>query len=100
MANDASEFKLAPIVVLGRLPDKKLNEERARQKFLEFWQEPVVCPVCKTNDWMFGQNITHLFHLSDLAQPVVEAYPVTHIVCKKCGYLMLFDATRLGLDNS
>jgi predicted nucleic-acid-binding Zn-ribbon protein len=99
MADD-SQIKLASLVVLGQLPDKKLNEEKAQQKFAEFWQDPVPCPACRTNEWMFGQNLTHLFHLSDLSQPVIEAYPVTHVVCKKCGYLMLFDATRLRLDNS
>jgi len=30
---------------------------------------------------------------------VIEAYPVIHVVCKKCGYLMLFDATFLHLDK-
>jgi ssDNA-binding Zn-finger/Zn-ribbon topoisomerase 1 len=100
VANDPTQFKAPPVVVLGRLPDKQLNEEKARQKFAEFWQDPVVCPACKTEEWMFGQNLAHLFHLSDLATPVIEAYPVVHLVCKKCGYLMLFDATRLGLDNA
>jgi hypothetical protein len=99
MADNRSQSR-APIVLLGRLPGKRLDEGKASQKFAEFWQDRVTCPACKTNDWVFGQNITHLFHLSDLSQPVVEAYPVTHVVCKKCGYLMLFDATRLGLDNS
>jgi len=99
MANDGPELKPAPVVVLGRLPDKKLNEEEVRQKFAELWQDPVICPVCKTDDWTFGENITHLFHLSDLPKPVIEAYPVIHVVCKKCGYLMLFDATLLHLDT-
>ena len=100
MDDNGAEFKLAPMIILGQLPEKRLDEERARQKFAELWQEPPSCPACKTQEWIFGQNITHLFHLSDLSKPVVEAYPVTHIVCKKCGYLMLFDATRLRLDNT
>jgi len=100
MANDASEFKLPPVVLLGRLPDKKLDEQKARRKFAELWEGPVICPACKTDDWVFGQNLSHLFHLSDLLNPTIEAYPIAHIVCKRCGYLMLFDAARLHLDNA
>jgi hypothetical protein len=54
MVNSGPELKFAP-VVLGRLPDKKLNEDEVRQKFAELWKDPVICikplqfvkPACK-----------------------------------------------------
>ena len=95
--SDSLQSRPSSVVVLGKLPDKNLGEEKIRQKFEEFWHDPIVCPACQTDDWMFGQTLIHLFHLSDLPKEMIEAYPVIHIVCKKCGYLMLFDATRLGL---
>ena len=95
--NDLLQSRPSSVVVLGKLPDKQIDEEKIRQKFAEFWRDPIVCPACRTDDWTFGQSLIHLFHLSDLQKEMIEAYPVIHVVCENCGYLMLFDAARLGL---
>jgi hypothetical protein len=97
LVSDSLQSRPSSVVELGKLPDKHLGEKRIRRKFAEFWHDPVICPVCQSDDWTFGQTLTHLFHLSDLSKEMIEAYPVIHVVCEKCGYLMLFDATRLGL---
>lgn len=83
-----------------RPPPKELNQQKAAEKFKEFWKEPVTCPVCKTADWAFGRNLAHLFHVSDLVASQIAVITAVPVLCKKCGYIMLFSAEMLGLSNA
>ena len=89
---------LPPIQPPSR-PPKELNQQKASEKFAEFWKDPVVCPACKTNEWYFGPNLEHLFHLSELGTPNISIVTTVPVFCKKCGYIMLFSAEHLGLNN-
>ncbi|MGA7873265.1 MAG: hypothetical protein WCA22_20430 [Candidatus Binatus sp.] len=80
-------------------PPKKLDLERAEQKFAEFWKGPVVCPICKTWEWHFGQDIIHLLNINVLSEATPGVYPCVVVICNTCGYTMLFNAKKLGLDN-
>jgi ssDNA-binding Zn-finger/Zn-ribbon topoisomerase 1 len=79
-------------------PPKQLNMELAAQKFKEFWGT-VTCPICATIKWHFGPNLVHLFHVDELVKPSAEVYPCVVVSCDKCGYTILFNAAKLGLDN-
>jgi len=82
------------------LPTKELDQEKAPLKFAEFWREPVICPVCKTDQWKLGPNLVHLSHLSDMGKQSIDTYTAVVVTCIKCGYMMLFNANILGLGNA
>jgi predicted nucleic-acid-binding Zn-ribbon protein len=84
---------------LPPFPPKRLDLDRAEKKFAEFWKSPVYCPICKSREWHFGEDIVHLFHLHVLEEERPGAYPSIVVICNTCGYTMLFNAKKLGLDN-
>jgi hypothetical protein len=46
--------------------------EKAQKKLAEFWKDPVICPVCKTAEWVLGPSVADLFN-SDLKRDVAMA---------------------------
>jgi predicted nucleic-acid-binding Zn-ribbon protein len=80
-------------------PPKRLNQDLAEKKFDEFWEGPVKCPVCNTYAWHFGEDLVHLFHFNVFGEQEASGYPSVVVICNKCGYTMLFNARKLGLDN-
>jgi hypothetical protein len=83
----------------GPFPPKPLNIARASAKFAEFWKGPITCPICKTDEWHFGPDLVHLSHLTAINEESPTAYPSVVVICDNCGYTLLFNARRLGLDN-
>jgi hypothetical protein len=88
-----------PPILLSLPPPRELDQEKARRKFAEFWKEPVICPVCKTDDWTFGEQLVHLFHLSELESDTIWTITAIPVFCTTCGYIMQFNAKKLGLED-
>jgi hypothetical protein len=89
-----------PPILLSLPPPRELDQEKALQKFAEFWKEPVICPVCKTDGWAIGEQLVHLFHLSELTSATIWTITAVPVFCETCGYIMHFNAKKLGLDNA
>jgi hypothetical protein len=41
---------------IGAASGQRLDEEKARQQFGQFWPKELNCPICKANKWTFGRN--------------------------------------------
>lgn len=93
-----SPFGAYPLPALR--PSSKLNEEKARKKFQEFWTRPYQCPICGSLEWQFGTHLVQLAHYTDVSsgEPFLT-YPCVVVICKRCGHILLFNAKVLDLDN-
>ena len=94
-----ADFPKVPLVpVLS--PSSKLDQEKAREKFKEFWTRIYQCPVCGSLEWDFGPDLVQLAHFTDIStgRPF-KTYPAIVVICRRCGYMMLFNAGKLGLAN-
>jgi hypothetical protein len=79
------------------LTDQQL--ERVIQKFREFWRGSyTACPVCRDVTWEISDSIFGLPEYSDglLSGRGGASYPVLPVTCGKCGYVIFFNAVKLG----
>lgn len=78
----------------GRLTDA--DQEKARQWFAIHWKEPVVCPVCRTDNWTVGDHVVQSARWAQnmFAPP---AYPFVMVACNSCHHTLLFNAVPMGI---
>jgi hypothetical protein len=80
----------------GRLTEA--DHEKIRAWWTGRWNEPVTCPVCKTNDWGVGEHVVLLSrHANDAFRPGTPAYMMITVGCKTCAHTMLFNAVHIGI---
>jgi len=78
----------------------RLNQQAAATVFQRFWKN-APCPFGHTN-WIFGRDLVNLAFASypTVAQGDTLPYPCIVVICKDCGYTMLFNALLLGLAGT
>jgi len=78
--------------------DQKIDVEKVVNWLNRQWQGAKVCPICKNNNWNISEKPVELreFHGGGfvVGGPV---YPLISIICKICGYTLLFNAIVAGL---
>lgn len=73
-----------------------------RQKFVDHinkkWKGGISCPVCKENDWIINDHLLELRVFNQgsfvVGGPLI---PIASITCNNCGYIMHFNAIKIGL---
>jgi hypothetical protein len=100
----ANEIKPPGLMLPVLIPSSKLDLVKAQEKFREFWNHVIVCPICGTSGWDFGPDLVQLAHFSDVGESLAsnkpfKTYPAVVVICRNCGYMMLFNASKLGLAN-
>ena len=78
--------------------------KQARDRALNFLDDKLVrknCPFCDTDEWALAETV---FTLKDEQQIIgcfgdfkTEFLPVVPLICKNCGYTVLFNAFVVGL---
>ena len=75
-----------------------LNPEQSQ--ILEKWMHSkaiVQCPACGDNSWRFAEA-SYVRALLEEGEPdLTEGEGVVRVTCGNCGYVMLFDAEKLGI---
>lgn len=77
-----------------------LDPEQLKRAFraIERWL-PFACPVCKREEWAVMDTLYEMREFTShgrlsLGGKVIPSLPV---LCKTCGYTLLFNAVQLGL---
>lgn len=60
------------------------------------WKAPVVCPVCKTSEWLLADHVVNLLRHAGDAQFGLS-YPHIIVGCKSCSHAMFFNAVAIGV---
>ena len=75
------------------------QRERALQAFKQFWSASYKnCPICSDITWEISDSI---FGLSEYSAGLLSGrggafYPVLPVTCGNCGYVICFNAIKLG----
>jgi hypothetical protein len=56
------------------------------------WVPPVICPVCKTNSWTFGDPVDLPIRFKES-----RAYSLFPVWCDNCSYTLFFQGITSGL---
>jgi hypothetical protein len=73
------------------------DEDTIRDRLIEFLAEKVqnpACPVCGTDDWVPGRELTKI---SEYTPNANQFYPIVARTCFNCGLVQLFNAVIVGL---
>ena len=63
------------------------------------WKAPVVCQVCKSQEWNLGSHVVNIMrHANDALAPNTPNYPHIIVGCKTCGHAMFFNAVQIGIS--
>ena len=57
---------------------------------------PDSCPVCDQGDWSKEDHLGAICAQHDRGVNLYKTLQVVQLVCNHCGYVLLFDATRIG----
>jgi len=94
---------------LPKLPESFTPAERrqqARERMAAFlrdkWNPPVVCPVCDTDAWTFGDAVDVVVRDPDIPEVgyPLPTYSLVPVFCDNCGYAMFFNAVSAGAAPS
>ena len=73
---------------------------RGQRQILEEWMRSkaiVQCPACGDSSWQFSEASYVKALLEAGETDLTEDEGVVKLSCRNCGYVMLFDAERLGI---
>jgi predicted nucleic-acid-binding Zn-ribbon protein len=64
----------------------------------ENWKGSRICPICNNTQWSASESLAELRQF-DKGNLVVggKVYPLLVLICKTCGYTLLFNAIKTGL---
>jgi hypothetical protein len=83
----------------GTLTDE--DNEKIQRWWSQHWQAPVICPVCKTSDWITAPHVMNVTrHAADAYVTDTVSYPHIVVSCKKCAHSMFFNAVAIGVAAS
>lgn len=64
------------------------------------WKNPVVCPVCKTSEWVVSEYVVNIpRHAHNAFEGDTPTYPHIMVGCKCCAHNMLFNAVAIGVSQ-
>ena len=72
----------------------------AQRRVLEDWMRSkaiVMCPCCGQDRWRLADAAYVRALLEEGQEDLMEDAGVVKVPCDNCGYLVLFDAERLGI---
>lgn len=72
---------------------------KIHQWWIGRWKDPVVCPVCKSQEWGMASHVVTLHrNANDAFIPTTQNYPHLLVGCKTCAHTMLFNAVQMGIS--
>jgi hypothetical protein len=81
----------------GRLT--QADNDAIQRWWAQHWKPPVICPVCKTSDWILGQHVVNIQrHAIDVNAINTPTYPHIMVSCKVCAHTMFFNAVTVGVS--
>ena len=81
----------------GVLSDKEKDQAIAWLK--ERWTKS--CPACDRREFSIGEHVVHTpIHFGGALKFGGPMYPQLAVVCKNCGYTLLFNAVLMGIIES
>lgn len=78
---------------------RKQQSDAALKWLQQKWTQPRKCPICGDIDWGVNQ-VFQLLEYKDDGIPIgfnIGVFPVTPVVCNKCGYTFFMNALRSGV---
>jgi hypothetical protein len=87
----------------GAMPDQSgrltpEDHQKIQNWWIGRWKIPVVCPVCKTSEWMVGEYVVTLSRAaSDAFVSGTPVYQMIQVGCIFCSHTMLFNAVSMGV---
>jgi hypothetical protein len=77
------------------------DNEKLQRWWSEHWKTPVICPVCKTSEWIAAPHIVNIArHAPDANVNNSVSYPHVLVSCKTCAHSMFFNAVQIGVAPS
>ena len=75
------------------------DEQRKTQEWVETKWNHGPCPVCQTNSYSAGDDLTEIrsFSGGDLVIGSAGVYPLFPVTCNNCGYTLLINALVAGI---
>jgi hypothetical protein len=88
---------------LPKLPPSFSPAERrqqARERMAAFlkekWNPPVICPICDSDSWTFGDVVDVPVRDPDTGDYPIPTYSLVPVFCDTCGYSIFFNAVSAG----
>jgi len=78
----------------GRLTPE--DHQKIQIWWSKHWSAPVICPVCKTSEWVLADHVVNIVRHGTDAQ-VGASYPHIIVGCKTCAHAMFFNAVSIGV---
>jgi hypothetical protein len=67
----------------------------------QHWKGPILCPICKSNDWHTYPHLVRIIRdANDALFGGTIAYPQVAVACNICGHSIMFNAVKIGLVPS
>ena len=76
----------------------RIDQEKALEWLNSRWGGPKHCPVCKANEWGFGERIiAALPYIHGGVSLGGHTHPLVVLNCNNCGHTLFFNAITMGL---
>ena len=75
------------------------DNEKIQGWWARHWKAPVICPVCKNNEWSIAGHVVSITrHASDGMIGGTQNYPHIMVLCTTCAHTMFFNAVSIGVS--